>query len=153
DGSIACLRVDITALKKAKEALRDSEARLERAQAIAQIGSWELDIATGHYVWSKELYRIRGLSPETFNPTKDSVEPYVHPDDFSSVLRWLDNLIAGHELDTHETRIMRPDGEVRVLRVEGRAVRDQDGVIRHLVGTMQDITELRMIERQLSQAQ
>ncbi|MGA3004845.1 MAG: ATP-binding protein [Acetobacteraceae bacterium] len=153
DGSIACLRVDITALKKAKEALRDSEARLERAQAIAGIGSWELDVDTGRYVWSKELYRIRGLSPETFKPDLDNVEPYVHPDDFPSVRRWLSNLIAGHELDTHETRIIRPDGEVRVLRVEGRAVKDQDGVVRHIAGTMQDITERRLIERQLSQAQ
>jgi PAS domain S-box-containing protein len=153
NGGIACLRVDITALKKAKEALRASEVRLERAQAIAGIGSWELDIASGRYVWSKELYRIRGLSPDAFDPNLDNVEPYVHPDDFPSVRRWISNLIAGQELDTHETRIVRPDGEVRVLRVEGRAVRDQDGVVRHLAGTMQDITERRLIERQLSQAQ
>ncbi|HEX3992995.1 MAG TPA: ATP-binding protein, partial [Acetobacteraceae bacterium] len=153
DGNVACLRVDISALKKAKEALRDSEARLERAQAIAGIGSWELDVDAGRYVWSKELYRIRGLSPETFNPTLDNVEPYVHPDDFPPVRRWLSNLIAGHELDTHETRIIRPDGEVRVLCVEGRAVKDQDGIVRHIAGTMQDITDRRLIERQLSQAQ
>jgi PAS domain S-box-containing protein len=153
NGGIAGLRVDITALKQAKVALRESEARLERAQAIAGIGSWELDIAAGRYVWSKELYRIRGVSPEAFDPNIDNVEPLVHPDDYPGIRRWLTDLIAGLELDTRETRIVRPDGELRLLRVEGRAVRDPDGVIYRLAGTMQDITERRLIERQLSQAQ
>ena len=61
NGGIAGLRIDITALKQAQAALSESEERLDRAQAIAGIGSWELDVATRRYVWSKELYRIRGL--------------------------------------------------------------------------------------------
>ena len=61
NGGIAGLRIDITALKQAQAALSESEARLDRAQAIAGIGSWELDVATRRYVWSKELYRLRGL--------------------------------------------------------------------------------------------
>ena len=71
NGGIAGLRIDITALKQAQAALRESEERLDRAQAIAGIGSWELDVATGRYIWSKEMYRIRGLSPESFEPHID----------------------------------------------------------------------------------
>ena len=78
NGGIAGLRIDITALKQAQAALRESEERLDRAQAIAGIGSWELDVATGRYVWSKELYRIRGLSPENFEPHLDNVSS-LHP--------------------------------------------------------------------------
>ncbi len=153
NGGTAGLRVDITALKQTQDALWDSEARLERAQAIAGIGSWELDVATGRYIWSKELYRIRGLSPEEFDPNIDNVAAYVHPDDYPGVRAWLAELIAGHEQHTREVRIIRPGGEVRTLRVEGRAIRDKDGVVRRLAGTMQDITERRLIERQLAQAQ
>jgi PAS domain S-box-containing protein len=153
NGGIAGLRVDISALKQAKKALLDSEARLERAQEIAGIGSWEVDLATGRYVWSKEMYRIRGLTPETFEPRVDNTAPYVHPDDYAEMRRWLADLTAGLDREAREMRTIRPDGETRVMRAEGRAMRDADGVIRRVAGTLQDITERRLIERQLSQAQ
>jgi PAS domain S-box-containing protein len=153
NGGIAGLRIDITALKQAQAALSESEERLDRAQAIAGIGSWELDVATKCYVWSKELYRLRGLDPETFRPDIDSVSPYIHPDDYSAAMGWLDQLMAGAEPAALEPRMVRPDGEVRVLRVEGRPVRDANGVVRRVAGTMQDVTERRLIERQLAQAQ
>ncbi|HVC62442.1 MAG TPA: PAS-domain containing protein [Acetobacteraceae bacterium] len=153
NGGIAGLRIDITALKQAQAALGESEARLDRAQAIAGIGSWELDAATGRYIWSKELYRIRGVSPESFKPNIDNVAQYVHQDDYPVVRRWLANLMEGREQNALEPKIVRPDGEVRVLRVEGRAVTDPGGAVLRVAGTMQDITERRLIERQLAQAQ
>ena len=153
NGGIAGLRIDITALKKAQAALRESEERLDRAQAIAGIGSWELDIATKRYVWSKELYRLRGLDPATFNPDLDNVSPFVHPDDFPKVQVWLRRLMEGEEQGVLEPRIVRPDGGVRTLRVEARPVRDGNGNVYRVAGTMQDITERRLIERQLAQAQ
>ena len=153
NGGIAGLRIDISALKQTQAALRESEARLDRAQQIAGIGSWELDIATGRYVWSKQLYRIRGLSPETFQPDIDNVALYVHPDDYPPARRWLDDLCNGMERDTIELRAVRPDGKLRTLRVEGRPVVESDGSIRRVAGTMQDITERRLMEQQLAQAQ
>ena len=153
NGGIAGLRIDITALKQTQAALRESEERLDRAQAIAGIGSWELDVATGRYIWSKELYRIRGLSPDSFDPRIETVANYIHPEDYPVASRWIEDLKAGHEQNTLDARMVRPDGEVRVLRVEGRAVVDADGVVRRIAGTMQDVTERRLIERQLAQAQ
>ncbi|MEA2740667.1 MAG: hypothetical protein QOH05_3974, partial [Acetobacteraceae bacterium] len=153
NGGVAGLRIDITALKQAQAALQQGEARLDRAQATAGIGSWELDLATGRYIWSKELYRIRGVSPESFAPSIDNVSILVHPDDDSHLRAWLAGLTAGSEPEAGEMRIIRPDGDVRLLRVEGRGVTDRDGVVRHLAGTMQDVTDRRLIERQLAQAQ
>jgi len=153
NGGIAGLRIDITARKHAEAELHNSEARLDRAQAIACVGSWELDLTTRRYHWSKELYRIRGVSPANFDPDIDNVEALVHSDDYASVRSWIYELIAGRNQDAREVRIVRPDGKVRLLRVEGRAVPDPDGVVRQLAGTMQDITDLRLIEQQLGQAQ
>lgn len=152
-GGIAGLRVDISALKQTQAALRESEARLDRAQQIAGIGSWELDVETGRYVWSKELYRIRGLSPENFQPELGKVALYVHPDDYPVARRWLADLCKGVEREAFEMRIVRPDGSVRTLQVEGRPMVEPDGAIRRVAGTMQDITGRRLMEQQLAQAQ
>jgi PAS domain S-box-containing protein len=153
NGGIAGLRIDITALKQAQAALRESEARLDRAQQIAGVGSWELDIASGRYIWSKELYRMRGVSPDSFDPTIDNLAEFVHAEDYKGIRRWLRNLAAGRRQGTLEPRIVRTDGEARVIRMEGRPVVDPDGKIRRVAGTIQDITERRLIERQLTQAQ
>jgi PAS domain S-box-containing protein len=137
---------------RAEEALRESEARLDRAQAVAGIGSWELELATGRTTWSKELYRILGVSSETYDPSVDKGVVFVHPDDHPEVRRWMAALAAGIEQGARETRHIRSDGQVRLLRVDGRPMIDADGVIRRLVGTMQDVTDRRATEQQLTQA-
>ncbi len=153
NGGIAGLRIDITALKQTQAALVESEERLDRAQSIAGIGSWELDVGTKRYIWSKELYRIRGLSPDEFQPTMESIKPYLHPDSHDVLEKWIGELMQGRGDEVREVKIVRPDGKVRLLRVEGRPVMDADGAIRRISGTMQDVTERRLIEQQLSQAQ
>jgi signal transduction histidine kinase/CheY-like chemotaxis protein len=151
-GGVAGLRIDITALKRAQAALLDSEVRLERAQEIAGIGSWELDLATGEYIWSKQLYRIRGLPPD-YRPTLDNMALNLQADDARVRSEWLADLRSGRERGPVEITITPPDGEPRVLRIEGRAVIDADGGIRRLTGTTQDVTDRRKIEQQLAQAQ
>jgi PAS domain S-box-containing protein len=152
NGGTAGLRVDITPLKQAQAALRDSEARLERAQEIAGIGSWELDVASGDFTWSRQFYRTQGF-PLEFKPTRANLTSVMHADDVRLVSDWVEDLNAGHRRDTIEIRVRRPDGELRLLRLEGRPVVDPDGIIRRLAGTEQDITERRVIEDQLAQAQ
>jgi PAS domain S-box-containing protein len=152
NGGVAGLRIDITPLKQAQAALRDSETRLDRAQEIADIGSWELDIASGKYAWSRHLYRIRGMPPE-FQPTRANIAAIINPDDIQMVSAWLEDLQAGRARTPIEVRAPRPDGQERVLRIEARPMVDPNGAIRRLAGTTQDITERRLIERQLAQAQ
>ncbi len=152
NGGIAILLVDITPLKQAQAALRASEASLERAQEIAQIGSWEMDVATGEVVWSRQLYRMRGL-PLAFKPTHDNLTYRHNAADVRPLSDWLADLRAGRQRDPIEIRIMRPDGEERVNLSEGRAEVDPDGVIRRVVGTSQDVTERRLVERALAQSQ
>jgi PAS domain S-box-containing protein len=133
---------------QAEASLRESEARLERAQEIAGIGSWELDLSTGHHFWSKEMYRIRGLSPDSFDPTMTRISEYVHEEDWPQVQAWIDGLKSGAEQDSIEYRTHRPDGEWRIVSVEGKAVTDAAGAITKVAGTMRDITELRHAEQE-----
>jgi PAS domain S-box-containing protein len=153
DGGTAGLRIDITALKQAQLALCESEARLDRAQEIAGIGSWELDIPGNRYTWSKQMYRLRGLSPEASDPIGPPVGHHVHPDDEAMVRQYREDLKAGIRRDPIEGRFIHPNGEIRTLRVEGCPIADADGAIFRLVGTLQDVTEQRQVQRQLAQAQ
>jgi PAS domain S-box-containing protein len=137
---------------RSEEALRDIEARLDRAQEIAGVGGWELDIASSEFIWSRQLYRMAGLPPDA-KPTIATMAASIHPDDYPAVPAWLAALQTGHRNDPIELRIKRPDGNERVVRVDGRPLIDADGAVRRLAGSAQDITERRLIERQLVQAQ
>ena len=54
---------DITELKLAEQALRESEAGLTEAQRLANVGSWQWDVLTDTVTWSEQLYRIAGIDP------------------------------------------------------------------------------------------
>jgi PAS domain S-box-containing protein len=152
NGGIAGLRIDITALKSAQAALRESEQRLDKAQEIAGIGSWEVDVPTGAAIWSRELYRLRGIA-EGEQQTLNGLERTIHAEDWPRALAWLERLKQGSPQEAIEYRIHRPDGQVRIVSVEGQPVTDAAGVVTKLTGTVQDITERRKTERQLVQAQ
>jgi PAS domain S-box-containing protein len=152
NGGLVGLRVDISALKAAQAALLHSEQRLDKAQEIAGIGSWEIDVATGRALWSKQLYRIRGVPPDE-PQTADRLSETITPEDWPRVRNWLDALKAGIPQQPLEYAIQRPDGQRRVVSVEGQAIADASGQITTIIGTTQDITDRRRTERQLVQAQ
>ena len=140
------LKCEIAARKRTEE-------RLDHARGIARIGSWEYDVAANRYIWSREMYRLRGLSPDTFVPTSSAVAAFVHPDDEPQLRRFRDDLRAGVARGPIDVRITQPSGRIRLLRYEGQAIVDHDGSIRHVVGTAQDITEEELARRQLIHAQ
>ncbi len=157
--SILCLGALFFSVRRLRELQREvairrrAEARLDRAQEIARIGSWEFDLRTRRYEWSRQVYRLRGLSPGSFDPTASAVAAFVHPEDEPLIRQFRDDLTRGIARSPIEGRFIRPDGEQRVLRVEGVPVIDDDGVIRRICGTMQDVTEDKLMQRQLERSQ
>jgi PAS domain S-box-containing protein len=147
------LRGAISALQVSEGQLNAVEMRLERAQATAGIGSWELNVATGRLLWSKEVFRIRGILPGDLDKNTDDSLPLMFPDDRGARQSWLAEMMAGNAPGPYECKIVRPDGEARLVRIEGGVVRGPDGGITHVAGTLQDISERRQIERQLAHAQ
>jgi PAS domain S-box-containing protein len=153
NGWVAGLRVDITALKTAEEALRGSEEQLNRAQRLAQMGSDTRDLHTDTAVWSDETYRIFGVSRETFVPSTENFLRMLHPDDRSKVLATRDQISQGITPAPFEYRITRPDGTVRHIYRENEIIKDDAGNPRYFAGTIHDVTERRQTEAQLLQAQ
>ncbi|ACL73071.1 EAL domain-containing protein [Thioalkalivibrio sulfidiphilus] len=139
-------------IQAARKALEDNAERLERAQAMGQMGDWEWDVQTGTLHWSPQLYCIFGVSPESFTPSYDGYLDLVHPEDRPALLATVEAARSSGEPYTLDHRIVRPDGSIRVIQSQGEALRDADGRIIKLRGTGLDVTERKQAEAALFEA-
>src|SRR5213594_3840498 len=127
----------------------ESERRLEEAQRISHVGYWERDLATNRYTWSDENYRIFGLRPQECILTFDDVQKLLHPADREMRAAAVAEAVRGGRRYDVEYRVVRPTGEVRLVRSVGDVVRDESGRHRRVFGTVQDITERKRAEHRL----
>jgi diguanylate cyclase (GGDEF)-like protein/PAS domain S-box-containing protein len=138
---------DITDRKRAAEEARRQQALLEEAQAMAQLGSWSGDIITGEQWWSPGLHRIFGV--EDIGPAAAVVahDRLMHPDDRDAVRAALTRAAQDGEPFDITYRLIRPDGAERILHSRGApAERTEDGRVRRVWGTTQDVTERQHLE-------
>ncbi|OPY30102.1 MAG: putative diguanylate cyclase [Methanocella sp. PtaU1.Bin125] len=143
---------DITERKRAEEALKQSEANLERAQRIAALGSWEWDLKTDMLSGSREYYRMFGLEPSGPVPF-DEFASRMHPDDLKWVKKVKENLNYDNLPDSFDFRILAPGGEVRYIHSEVEVVKDRDGQPVKIFGTMQDVTRRKQVEMALRESE
>jgi diguanylate cyclase (GGDEF)-like protein/PAS domain S-box-containing protein len=132
---------DITERKAAERALRTSEAHLGRAQRMAHLGSWEIDLLAGEMYWSDELYRIFGYEPQAVVPSREALERATHPEDRARIPEAISRAVRERQPFDIEHRVVRPDGEVRHVHARGEAEFDADGRPVVLAGATLDATE------------
>lgn len=129
---------------------------LAEAQHLAQLGSWDWDFGRDRMIWSDELYRIFGVSPQDFTPTFAAFLERVHPDDRDRVRAVMRAARDDGKPFDFEHRIVRPDGATRILHGRGKVIVDDAGHGVRLLKTAQDITEQTQAEagrRRLTQVQ
>jgi PAS domain S-box-containing protein len=131
------------------EELTRVHARLIEAQQVAQVGSWEWDVATNTLWWSEEMCRIFGLprAPATY----EDYMTRVHPMDRALTHEAVAQASQSGVPFTFQHRILRADETVRTLHAEGRVVLDTEGRALRMVGTGHDITERIAAEEQRAQ--
>jgi len=145
---------DIGAAVRTAEALEQHRRLLEQAQEVAHIGSWvaELD-GSDRLAWSAESHHIFGLQPGEFAGTSEAFFALVHADDRDAVRSASEAAIAGACPYDVEHRILRGDAKVRWVHERAHIVRDAHGRALRMVGTVQDVTDRRLLEDQLRQSQ
>jgi PAS domain S-box-containing protein len=152
---LASSRRECAERARAEAALRESEQRLQCAQEIAHLGSWELDVVHNRLSWSGEVCRIFGLKPQEFGATYEAFLERVHPDDRQEVGEAYGGSLRENR-DTYEIehRVIRKDtGEVRVVHEKCEHFRDANGKIARSLGTVQDITERKQAEAALRESE
>src|SRR5580704_10555377 len=145
---------DITELKCAEEArlalsrdLQESRAWLEEAQRVAHLGYWVWDLDSNRVILSDETCRIFGLAPQVGSIDIAAVGEMFHPDDREAVFRTAEEAIRSGTRAECEHRLIRPDGEVRVVHSLGDVRKNSEGRAQ-LFGTTQDITDRKRIEEE-----
>jgi len=148
------LRVEIEERKRIEDALREAKDNLDRAQEIALIGSWRGSLKTGDTEWSEEMYRILGLTPGF--PERPTIETFlarVHPADRDHVAIQIEETIKAKTPFDFEFRTVPIEGSVRVIRGCGDVEYNDAGKPVSILGTAQDMTEIRRLQEQLQEAQ
>ncbi|MDI1446715.1 ATP-binding protein [Polyangium sp. 6x1] len=138
--------IDLSRLRRAEQALRESEARLRLALDAARAGSWAWEPATGRLVWSERNYELYGVDPKHV-PTVERWIDAIHADDRARIVDEAEHMLAGR--DEHfrlELRVPHRTRGIRWIASIGQVYRDEHGQVVRAAGLTLDITDRRNVE-------
>jgi len=143
-GSAAAIQ-DITDLRKAEEALQESQRDLARAQEVGQIGCWRMDVRRNVLTWSDENHRIFGV-PLGTPMTYETFLGIVHPDDQQYVDMQWQAALHGEPYDIEHRIVV--GGRIKWVREKAYLEFDETGVLLGGFGITQDVTERRQAQEE-----
>jgi diguanylate cyclase (GGDEF)-like protein/PAS domain S-box-containing protein len=147
----AALEDDIVARRKVEQTYKESEARLLQAQAVAHVGSWEIELGTNNMWASAEAFRIYGLERTSPYLPLAQVQKFPLAEDRPRLDAALRSLLQGQGAYDLEFRIMRPNEDApRVIHSVANLVCDAQGRPVKVVGVIQDITDYKQAELDLA---
>lgn len=131
-----------------------AQVMLSEAQRITHIGSWELNLIDNVLTWSDEIYRMFEIDPVKFGASYEAFLDAIHPDDREAVNFAYTNSLKTRLPYSIEHRLFFSDGRVKYVKEQCETYYGKDGKPLRSVGTVQDVTELKLAEdalRYLSQ--
>src|SRR6478609_5755208 len=140
------LEGEAAAREAAERRVVEREQQMDLIEQLTATGSWEYDMTSDRIVWSREQLRIHGLPLDQPERTEADFLQLVHPDDRERIVDVMSHLVESGEPFYVEYRIVRADGEERLLQAPGRLVPGPDGRLTRMIGTSLDITERRKTE-------
>jgi PAS domain S-box-containing protein len=149
---LVSIMADATERKRAEQRLLVEHQRLELALGAGRMGAYDMDMRDNVLWWSAQTYRLFGVSEQDFVPTPAHVLALLHPDDREGFVRARAEAIQGHRPFVHEFRILRPDGTQAWLGHRGHVEYDAGGGPVRIFGVTMDITERKLVETRLQDA-
>lgn len=144
--------IDVTERETNLKRIKDSERKLLAAQRLVKLGNWQLDINTGEFDWSDEVYNIWGRTKALFNANVDNFYASIHPDDKPLFDVERDAVANGEKQLDIEHRIILPDGSVKWVHEKGTLIKDETGNNKMVEGSVQDITVEKMLSISLEES-
>lgn len=137
---------------KMSNLLRDaanSDLQFAKAQLLTSVGSWEWYVGPDITYWSKEMYRICGVSADRFDQRCRGYMLMVHPEDSAQVENAMREALDGERVYDVEHRLLRHDGSVCIVQAKADVTCDAQGRPVSLCGTLQDITQRKQSEARI----
>ncbi|MFO0630414.1 MAG: PAS domain-containing protein [Polyangiales bacterium] len=131
------------ALAAATLASQRMTAQLVAAQRVAQVGSWQLDVATNRVSWSEQLFRTVGLEPAEQAPDYPEHARLFAPESWRRLVPALEHAVQTGEGYELELEVWRPDGTKRICVARAETTLGADGKVTTLTGTFHDVTDLK----------
>lgn len=140
---------DISERKRMEAALRERDEILSLAERSAEIGIWDVDLATDMVRGTPQFFRLYGLEPADHPVPIEAMRAVRHPEDAKRVVRGFQEAVeSGTDYYEMEYRVLRPDGQQRWIFGRGRVVRDASGEPVRYSGVDIDITDRKRLEEQ-----
>jgi PAS domain S-box-containing protein len=145
--------LDISARKEVESELKLSTERLALATRAGGVGVWDLDVVQNTLRWDEQMYRLHGITSESFSGVYEAWRASLHPDDAARCDAENQQALLGEKpLDT-EFRVLWPDGSIHVIRALAMVQRDASGRPLRMIGTNWDITAQKAAEQQIKDSE
>jgi PAS domain S-box-containing protein len=134
------------------DAVAKRHGRSLTIERLAQLGSWTWDLRSNAVMWSAGMYRILDLDPERVHPSPAAFFASLHPEDRQRVIATAQSGLSAGVVEPLEARIVRANGELREVVLEGIVVHERDSDPIQVIGTIVDLTDQRTSARLLAEA-
>ncbi|WP_405411102.1 PAS domain S-box protein [Maribacter sp. Asnod1-A12] len=151
DGFISII-TDISKIKEIKNELRKKNDLLNFAERLSLLGHWQWDTVLDKLKWSQNLYTIFELDENVTEFKFDTYFSFVHTDDKDLVTEYFEKSASDKIFYNFTHKIITTHGIEKTIHLIGKVITNEKGEMVEMFGTCQDVTESKMVERQLQKA-
>ncbi|HBK21425.1 MAG TPA: hypothetical protein DDZ60_02585, partial [Planktothrix sp. UBA10369] len=147
------IKLSEIALREAETTIKQQEEQLRLALELTQTGIWDWNISTGVIYWNDSHYALFGYQLGEVESSYQAWYNRVHPDDVTEVEQKLLQALENQTDFAAEYRVIYSDGTIHWVLGKGRGLYDEAGQPLRMIGTIIDITERKLSEIALSEAE
>lgn len=136
---------DLENVTKANEELMIMNESINQNEEVANIGNWRWNLENNTFIYSDNLFRILGTSPQAFESKAENFIDFVHPDDKHILVKGLDKVMRENKTSFHFFRVIRKDGELRYFTSNSKILEDKNGK-KVVIGVTTDVTSLHLTQ-------